>query len=75
MNFLKKNWHSITIFTMFSVLAVSLTIHSYNQPLEYDEYRAKYQELDAEYDKSIREGNSLIERLGNTVTVEGFTKD
>ena len=64
MNFLKKNWPSAIIFITFSVLVVSLTIHSINQPLEYDEYRAKRLALDAEYSKLFRESTSLIEGMG-----------
>ena len=70
MNFLKKNWPSAIIFIAFSVLVVSLTIHSINQPLEYDEYRAKRLALDAEYSKLFRESTSLIEGMGSTTTVE-----
>ena len=70
MNFLKKNWPSAIIFITFSVLVVSLTIHSINQPLEYDEYRAKRLALDAEYSKLFRESTSLIEGMGSTTTVE-----
>ena len=70
MNFLKKNWPSAIIFITFSVLVVSLTIHSVNQPLEYDEYWAKRLALDAEYDKLFRESTLLIEGMGDTTTVE-----
>ena len=70
MNFLKKNWPSAIIFITFSVLVVSLTIHSVNQPLEYDEYWAKRLALDAEYDKLFRESALLIEGMGDTTTVE-----
>ena len=70
MNFLKKNWPSAIIFITFSVLVVGLTIHSINQPLEYDEYRAKRLALDAEYSKLFRESTSLIEGMGSTTTVE-----
>ena len=70
MNFLKNNWPSAIIFITFSVLVVSLTIHSVNQPLEYDEYWAKRLALDAEYDKLFRESALLIEGMGDTTTVE-----
>ena len=70
MNFLKKHLPSVIIFITFSVLAVSLAIHSYNQPLEYDEYRARSDELHAEYNKLFRESTLLIEGLGDMTTVE-----
>ena len=67
MNFLKNNWPSAIIFITFSVLVVSLTIHSVNQPLEYDEYWAKRLALDAEYDKLFRESALLIEGMGGEI--------
>lgn len=70
MNCLKKNWPSITIFTTFSVLAVSVAIHSYNQPLEHDEYWERHRALDAEFSKLVRESTFLIEGLGDMTTVE-----
>lgn len=70
MNFLRKNWTSVTIVITFSVLVVSLAIHSYYQPLEYDEYRTRSMALDAEFDRLIRESTPLIEGLGKIDTVE-----
>ena len=70
MNFLKKNWTSVTILITFSVLAISLAIHSYYQPLEYDEYWAKSQKLDAEYSKLFRESTLIREQIRDTAFVE-----
>lgn len=70
MNFLKKNWASVTIFVAFSVLVVSLAIHSYYQPLEYDEYRKQSDALDAEYDKLFRESTLIHEQIRDTAIVE-----
>ena len=70
MNLLKKNCPSAIIFIAFSVLVVSLAIHSYFQPLEYDEYRTRSMAFDAEFDRLIRESTPLIEGLGKIDTVE-----
>ena len=70
MNFLKKNCPSAIIFITFSVLVVSLAIHSYFQPLEYDEYREQRLALDAEYDKLFRESTLTYEEIRDTTIVE-----
>lgn len=70
MNFLKKNWASVTILITFSVLVISLAIHSYYQPLEYDEYWARRHALDAEYDKLFRESALHLEEIRDTAIVE-----
>lgn len=70
MNLLKKNWPSAIIFITFSVLVVSLAIHSYYQPLEYDEYQTRSMALDAEYDKLFRESTLLNEGMGDISTIE-----
>ena len=70
MNFLKKNWASVTILITFSVLAISLAIHSYYQPLEYDEYREQSDALDAEYDRLFRESSLIHEQIRDTAIVE-----
>lgn len=70
MNFLKKNWAWITTIVTFSVLVVSLAVHSYYQPLDYDEYQAQSDALDAEYDKLFRESTSLYEDIRDTTIVE-----
>ncbi|MDE0043614.1 MAG: hypothetical protein OXT74_16360 [Candidatus Poribacteria bacterium] len=66
MNFLKKNWASVTILITFSVLVVSLAIHSYYQPLEYDEYREQSDALDAEYNRLFRESTLIREQIRDT---------
>ena len=73
MNFLKKNWASVTIFVTFSVLAISLAIHSYYQPLEHDEYWSRRRALDAEYDELFRESTFLIGEIRDTSIVEKLT--
>ena len=70
MKFLKKNWASVTIFVAFSVLVVSLGIHSYYKPLEYDEYWAGRRALDAEYDKLVRESTLSYEEIRDSTIVE-----
>ena len=70
MNFLKKNWAWITTFVTFFVLVGSLAIHSYYQPLEYDEYLAKSQKLDAEYSKLFRESTLIREQIRDPTIVE-----
>ena len=70
MNFLKKNWAWITTFVTFSVLVVSLAIHSYYQPLEYNEYWARSRAIDAEYDKLSRESTPLYEGIRDPTIVE-----
>lgn len=70
MNFLKKNWASTTIFVMFSVLVVSLAVHSYYQPLEYDEYREQSDALDAEYDRLFRESSLIHEQIRDPAIVQ-----
>ena len=70
MNFIKNNWASITVFVAFSVLVVSLAVHSYYQPLDYIEYQAQSDALDAEHDKLFRESSSLYEDIRDTAFVE-----
>ena len=70
MNFLKKEWAWITIFGTFSVLVISLSIHSYYKPLEYDEYWARHRALDAEYDKLYRESTLTYEEIRDPAIVE-----
>ena len=72
MNFLKKNWAWITTIVTFSVLVVSLAIHSYYQPLEYDEYWARNRALDAEYDKLFRESTLSYEEIRDPAIVQKF---
>jgi len=70
MNFLKKERAWITIFGTFSVLAISLSIHSYYKPVEYDEYWARRRAIDAEYDKLSRESTPLYEGIRDPAIVE-----